>query len=193
MQNHQVTIGGIYEVKVSGRVSRVQIRSRAVGGGWWGVNLRTRRDIRIKTAARLREPVSEVAVRHAEANPAKQRKPRPAPEPCTIGGLDIDNRITRAIDAARANARRKAIPADKLEKLSADLDMGIGEYMRCQDLKSKAALRGWISHDEAMTVYAALGETPDHFNAQDVFVKIVVTKLFEELLRRELRSRGVAC
>lgn len=55
-----VVIGNIYLVKVSGREVPVQIRRNIQAGGkqqrlWWlGVNLKTNREITIKSAAKLR-------------------------------------------------------------------------------------------------------------------------------------------
>jgi hypothetical protein len=41
-----------------------------------------------------------------------------------------------------------------------------------------------LSLDEAQTVYMYLGESVDTFNKQPLEVKIVLTQLFQELLKR---------
>jgi hypothetical protein len=54
MQKHNVRVGSTYIVKVSGTLARVRITREHSRGGWYGTNLATGREIRIRTAARLR-------------------------------------------------------------------------------------------------------------------------------------------
>ncbi len=54
MTKAEVGIGKTYLAKVSGKVSRVQITSASPYGGWNGRNLDTNREVRIKSARRLR-------------------------------------------------------------------------------------------------------------------------------------------
>ena len=54
MQRQNVHIGATYIVKVSGRLARVRITGESPYGGWDGTNLATGRQIRIRSAARLR-------------------------------------------------------------------------------------------------------------------------------------------
>jgi hypothetical protein len=58
MQKHNVKIGTTYIVKVSGTLSKVRITREHDRGGWYGTNLATGREIRIRTAARLRSEAS---------------------------------------------------------------------------------------------------------------------------------------
>ena len=57
MQKQNVRIGTTYTVKVSGTLARVRITRESPRGGWHGTNLATGREIRIRTAARLRAEV----------------------------------------------------------------------------------------------------------------------------------------
>jgi len=57
MQKHNVQIGTTYIVKVSGTLAKVRITREHPRGGWYGTNLATGREIRIRTAARLRSEV----------------------------------------------------------------------------------------------------------------------------------------
>ena len=57
MQKQNVHIGTTYIVKVSGTLARVRITREHDRGGWYGINLATGREIRIRTAARLRSEV----------------------------------------------------------------------------------------------------------------------------------------
>lgn len=54
MKKADVEIGKTYIAKVSGKVTKVYIYAECIYGGWWAVNLETDREVRIRTAARLR-------------------------------------------------------------------------------------------------------------------------------------------
>ncbi|MBI4904384.1 MAG: hypothetical protein HY820_12155 [Acidobacteria bacterium] len=57
MQKHNVKIGTTYIVKVSGTLAKVRLTREHPRGGWYGTNLATGREIRIRTAGRLRSEV----------------------------------------------------------------------------------------------------------------------------------------
>ena len=57
MQKHNVKIGAIYIVKVSGTLAKVRLTREHERGGWHGTSLATGREVRIRTAARLRSEV----------------------------------------------------------------------------------------------------------------------------------------
>ena len=57
MQKHNIKVGSTYIVKVSGTLTKVRITREHPRGGWYGTNLATGREIRIRTAARLRSEV----------------------------------------------------------------------------------------------------------------------------------------
>ena len=58
MKKNQVRVGGTYTAKVSGFVVPVRILSESPHGGWLGINILTKREVRIKTAARLRREIN---------------------------------------------------------------------------------------------------------------------------------------
>jgi len=59
MKKHEITIGGVYAAKVSGKVVPVKITGESPYGGWDAVNTQTKRAIRVRSAARLRRPVRQ--------------------------------------------------------------------------------------------------------------------------------------
>lgn len=62
MKKAQVEVGKVYVMKVSGQLTRVRLDSKSPYGGWVGTNLKTNREVRIRTAAKLRrEATSEPA------------------------------------------------------------------------------------------------------------------------------------
>jgi len=71
MQKHNVKVGATYLAKVSGTLTRVRLTRVHDRGGWYGINLATGREIRIRTAARLRSAVPAAA---AEISPAEARR-----------------------------------------------------------------------------------------------------------------------
>lgn len=59
MKKKDVKIGTIYAVKVSGKISPVKILCVNQYGGWDAVNTKTNRNVRLRTAGRLRYEVLE--------------------------------------------------------------------------------------------------------------------------------------
>ena len=59
MKKAEVQIGNTYIAKVSGVMAKVRITGESPYGGWRGKNLATGREIRIRSAARLRRPANE--------------------------------------------------------------------------------------------------------------------------------------
>jgi len=59
MKKNEITIGGVYAAKVSGKVVPVLIKGESPYGGWDAVNTQTKRAIRVRSAARLRRPVRQ--------------------------------------------------------------------------------------------------------------------------------------
>ncbi len=59
MKKAEVQIGTTYIAKVSGVLAKVRITGASPYGGWVGKNLATGREIRIRSAARLRRPANE--------------------------------------------------------------------------------------------------------------------------------------
>lgn len=54
MKKNEVQVGAVYLVKVSGKVQPVRVVRESSFGGWEGINVNTGREVRIKTAAKLR-------------------------------------------------------------------------------------------------------------------------------------------
>lgn len=60
MKKAQVQIGQRYICKVSGRLAEVRIDSECPYGGWWAVSTQTGRQVRIRSAQRLRAPAAAI-------------------------------------------------------------------------------------------------------------------------------------
>jgi plasmid maintenance system antidote protein VapI len=105
----------------------------------------------------------------------------------------LNNKITQAIERQRVtietNVQAKGITPEKLKQISSSMDMDIEEFCKFQELKSLAMMQNKLTLDEAQTVYAYLGEVPEHFNNQPLAVKVILTKLFSELLSLKISGR----
>ena len=54
MLKADAVIGKTYVVKVSGKLTAVRLVRESPYGGWYGVNTATNREVRVRTAGRLR-------------------------------------------------------------------------------------------------------------------------------------------
>ena len=62
MKKNEITIGGMYAAKVSGKVVPVRITGASPYGGWDAVNEQTKRSVRVRSAARLRRRLDRAAI-----------------------------------------------------------------------------------------------------------------------------------
>lgn len=104
------------------------------------------------------------------------------------------NRVTAGIEKTREmiHGRLAAgqVTQEKVDALHKSLDMPFDEYCTFQALKSVAMSHNKLTEEEAQTVYAYLGNTPDQFNEQPIQVKVILTKLFSELLTWKVSLRA---
>jgi 2-oxoglutarate dehydrogenase complex dehydrogenase (E1) component-like enzyme len=90
--------------------------------------------------------------------------------------------ITRQNENLKDRLAKGLTTQSQVDDLHKNLDMDLSEYARFQEIKSLASVEGTLTLEEAQTVYAYLGTTPDHFNEQP--------KLFSEIISlRMARSR----
>src|SRR5260370_29908690 len=76
MKKRDVKIGETYLAKVSGKLVPVRITSESPYGGWNAVNTTTGREVRIRSAARLRRPLEATS---SSLVPPAPEHDRPAP------------------------------------------------------------------------------------------------------------------
>jgi len=58
MKKNQAIIGKTYTAKVSGKITTIRLLRESPYGGWDAVNTATGREVRVKTAARLRRQLA---------------------------------------------------------------------------------------------------------------------------------------
>jgi hypothetical protein len=100
MQKHNIKVGATYIVKVSGTLARVRITREHDRGGWYGTNLATGREIRIRTAARLR----------SEATPEGPRKPVRNPRANGFSANELCTVVERAKREVLAHVAAGIVP-----------------------------------------------------------------------------------
>jgi hypothetical protein len=105
----------------------------------------------------------------------------------------IMNKISAAISKMEKTLNEKLekgeTTAEEMEKVSKSMDIEFDEYTCFQNLKSQAYMAGFLNLEEAQTIYTYLGEGgPDKFNSQGLAVKVILTKIFSELLTWKTRS-----
>ena len=61
MKKNEVKIGANYIAKVSGQLAEISITGESRFGGWDAVNVATGRQVRVKSAQRLRREVTTTA------------------------------------------------------------------------------------------------------------------------------------
>ena len=81
MKRRDVTLGQVYAVKVSGRIQPVRLIAESPHGGWVGRNEQTGREIRIRSAAKLRARLEKQGDRwqlalNQQTQPAPQADPQ---------------------------------------------------------------------------------------------------------------------
>ena len=88
MKKRDVEVGKTYLAKVSDNLVPVRITSESVHGGWNAVNTTTGRDVRIRSAARLRRPLDANTSSLVAVSPAPSQ---PAPTEVETPPLHCDN------------------------------------------------------------------------------------------------------
>jgi len=79
MKKADIKIGGIYAAKVTGQVVPVCLDAENANGGWDATNLRTQKKIRVKSAQRLRGPVTAEGLPVEQTDQPTEKKAARAP------------------------------------------------------------------------------------------------------------------
>jgi hypothetical protein len=74
MKKRDITLGQVYAVKVSGRIQPVRVIAESPYGGWLGRNEETGREVRIRSAAKLRARLEKISDKW---RPASNQQPQP--------------------------------------------------------------------------------------------------------------------
>jgi len=152
MKKSEVRIGEVYRVKVSGTIANVRITGESPYGGWDGVNVATKRKVRIKSAQRLRGLAHHQPKRNTHAATKAKKEPKATHETTAAMKRDTDER--------GATGGPDAKPMSLLDAAAHLLSLGNGEAMRCKDIVDQAVARGLWTPGQGKTpdrtLYAAI-------------------------------------
>ena len=215
MKKDEVQIGATYQVSVTGKLAPVRIVRENPHGGWNGVNVDTKREVRIKSAQRLRKRL--------DAAPRALPSERLGVPPTTP---DVDAKVQAAEDAAAPNPAAQDAPgaaqaqeASKdagpgtgcatgdpgakaaramslLDAAAAVLSRGSGDPMGCKDLVAEAVNQNlWAPRagkTPASTLYAAILREIAAKGDKSRFVKTERGRfaLMDSVYARELAAKG---
>jgi len=162
MKKNEIEVGGHYVAKVSDRLTTVRIDAANPRGGWDATNLRTKKQVRIKSAQRLRHqtrgpgqtaPQPEVAktVEAGVVVPAGSQSPK---EPKAAGGRDT-RKPGRPAGGPDAEGAKRTSGLDAAAQVLAEA----GEPLDAKTMVERMLAKGlWQTNGKtpAATIYAAI-------------------------------------
>jgi hypothetical protein len=99
LKKHQVEIGATYLVRVRGIPTKVLVTRRRELGGWYGTNLKTGREIRIKSAQRLRRQTPPVPILPTAEPRLPSEAAPPQPTPQRVAGQRNGSKAAAVLEA----------------------------------------------------------------------------------------------
>lgn len=176
MKKDNVKLGQTYACKVSGNVVPVRLDKESPHGGWLGVNMATRKEVRIKSSQRLRglwpkktmpivadkgeakaddQGVAETAAAVEKGNLAEGVT---VPEAKKRGGRKTATKAEAVADAMGAVAKTKK-ERNSLLNLAAKVLAEAGVPLNCKEMVEKVLATGlWQTKGKtpAATLYSAV-------------------------------------
>jgi len=155
MKKANVTLGGVYAAKVSGKVVPVRLDAESRYGGWDATNLATKKQVRIKSAQRLRYAVAKKDGKWRRVAAGAEKDATRA----NVGGEGAAPGDAKAVqeDRKKAKALRKNRPS--LLDLAAEVLAKAKEPMDTKAIVEKVLATGrWSTKGKtpAATLYAAI-------------------------------------
>ncbi|MFO7956308.1 MAG: winged helix-turn-helix domain-containing protein [Candidatus Brocadiia bacterium] len=151
MKQADVEIGEVYAVKVSGNICPVVIDEEHPNGGWVGTNQETNRQVRIKTAGRLRMPWDE----YLDQGDGDEADTTPESTEEATGEPDAEKPKKRATRAKTGDEGAKMSGLDAAAKVLEEAD----EPLRCKEIARRALEAGYWASDGKTphaTIYSAI-------------------------------------
>ncbi|NLX57709.1 MAG: hypothetical protein GXY74_01315 [Phycisphaerae bacterium] len=151
MKKNNVKLGAVYAVKVSGSVVPVRLDRESSHGGWLGTNMTTRKEVRVKSAQRLRG--------------LWPKKTMPIVADKSEGKAD-DNGVAETVAAVEKGnlAEGVTVPEAKKERhsllnLAAKVLAEAGQPLNCKEMVERVLATGlWTSDGKtpSATLYSAI-------------------------------------
>ena len=175
MTKDEIKIGGNYLAKVTDRVVPIRIDALNRHGGWDATNLVTNKQIRIKSAQRLRGPAdkkSAKAVAKAQEQDAAANAHAVAPEVAPVKTPDKENKTAKP-KVAKLPKEPKADKGLSCLDAAAQVLKDKGEPMQCKAMIDAMFHRQTLEQRRAHAArHAVLGDPPgDHHQGIGVAVQ----------------------
>jgi len=168
MKKSEVRIGETYRVKVSGNIANVRITGENPYGGWDGINVATKRKVRIKSAQRLRGLVRRQE-RPTATQPAATAKKgaEAATDTAAAAKRNVGERDAKGAAAEASAGRPTQAPTRETGRrgtmsgldAAAKVLAEAGEPLNCKTIVERALAKGyWKTGGKtpAGTIYAAI-------------------------------------
>jgi len=158
MKKSDVTIGATYLITVAGSLVPVKITREQPGGGWEGTSVKTGKTIRIRSAQRLRERLTEKRTKSKDGKGTGERaiaQSATGAKKATKASKDAKATTKRDTGERRATGAKRASGLDAAAKVLADAD----EPMSCKTIVERMLAKGlWQTKGKtpASTIYAAI-------------------------------------
>jgi hypothetical protein len=161
MKKSTIKAGEVYQVKVSGKLTEIRIIGGNPHVGWDGIDLATKKPIRIKSGARLRKQISQKA-KEAAGEPTKTH---------TSPHVETQTPDADVTQSPRKNAS-KSKPSGL--DLAAQILQEAGQPLNCQEIVMQLLDKGlWKTEGKtpAATIYSAIITEIKNKGAQSRFRK----------------------
>ena len=155
MKKDEIKVGGTYLAKVTDRVVPVRLDRENARGGWDATNLVTNKQVRIKSAQRLRGPADRTAGSQGSAAPAERTTHAKTDTPAKPDAPAKKISKPRTPKADKPAKARKPSGLDAAHQVLTDAR----EPMRCGDIVEKMLATGLWKTDgktPGATIYAAI-------------------------------------
>ena len=166
MRKNDVSVGKCYWANVAGDRVPVRIETESPHSGWIGRSIKTGREVRIKTAARLKgecEP-EEVAEVSATTRPNRRSRKKPPETTGTPKRAKVDPKASKKTEKAK---QRQAILDAVAKVLGGKKSLAVGEIYAALADKGLLSTCGDPNHG---AIYYALKIDIDH-NKQSRFAR----------------------
>ena len=151
MKKNKVRIGGVYVAKVTNRLVEVRIDGTNRHGGWNATNIRTGRNIRIKSAQRLRSEVKKMTkVESREATEAPATSDAKSEIASKTAGKKVKTKETKVTKGEKKPKRVSALDT------AAQVLAKAGKPMRARELVAAMADQGLWKSPAGATPHATL-------------------------------------
>ena len=158
MKKSTVKLHELYAARVSGEVVPVRLDKDNPHGGWDGTNMRTKKQVRIKSAQRLRGLWPKKTLPIGEAKTEEQGEPKVGEVAKAVMAKRKAAKAAGEKPVAKATAKEKK-PRNSLLNLAAGVLETFGEPMDCKAIVDRVLEQGqWHTKGKtpAATLYSAI-------------------------------------